>query len=54
MPAERWLEIAYKDFVRDLDGELACVLDLMELDVHAEQQRKAVAFIIIIPRVESQ
>jgi len=43
MPRERWLEVAYEDFVRDPENELARIINFMGLDIPVEQRREAVA-----------
>lgn len=43
MQKERWLEVAYEDFVRESESELSRVLDFLELDVPTEQRRQAIS-----------
>ncbi|MQM37962.1 hypothetical protein KBTX_01966 [wastewater metagenome] len=43
MPAERWLDVSYEDFVREPERELGRVLDFAGLSAEDEARRAAVA-----------
>ncbi|MDY6981053.1 MAG: sulfotransferase, partial [Pseudomonadota bacterium] len=42
MPADRWLEIAYEDFVREPESEFARVIEFLGVDVASDKVKQTV------------